>query len=124
VLWDMRTGRQLGAPLVGHASGVPSSAFSPDGRMLATVDGDAMLWDVATHKQLGAALPIRSQGHTPWPSGSKPAWGGRSERLGAGVGRQPHLVAGARLRRRGPHPDPSRVRRVPPWPTLQAGCPA
>jgi WD40 repeat protein len=65
VLWDLRTGRQLGAPLVGHLSGVASSAFSPDGRMLATVDGEAILWDVAAHRQLGPALPIRSQGpHT------------------------------------------------------------
>ena len=62
VLWDLRTGRQLGAPLVGHARGVASSAFSPDGRLLATVDGEAILWDVASHKQLGPALPIPSQG--------------------------------------------------------------
>jgi WD40 repeat protein len=62
VLWDLRTGRQLGAPLVGHLSGVASSAFSPDGRLLATVDGEAILWDVAAHRQIGPALPIRSQG--------------------------------------------------------------
>jgi WD40 repeat protein len=62
VLWDMRTGRQLGPPLVGHASGVASSAFSPDGRLLATVNGEAILWDLASHTQIGAALPIRSEG--------------------------------------------------------------
>jgi WD40 repeat protein/DNA-binding SARP family transcriptional activator len=62
VLWDMRTGRQLGAPLVGHASGVANSAFSPDGRLLATVNGEAILWDLASHTQIGAALPIRSEG--------------------------------------------------------------
>jgi WD40 repeat protein len=62
VLWDIRTGKQLGPPLVGHASGVASGAFSPDGRVLATVDGEAILWDVASHKQIGAALPARSEG--------------------------------------------------------------
>jgi WD40 repeat protein len=61
-LWDIRTGSQLGLPLVGHASGVGSFAFSPDGRVLATVDGEAILWDVASHKQIGAALPARSEG--------------------------------------------------------------
>jgi WD40 repeat protein/DNA-binding SARP family transcriptional activator len=62
VLWDMRTGRQLGAPLAGHASGVARGAFSPDGRVLATVNGEAILWDLASHTQIGAALPIRSEG--------------------------------------------------------------
>jgi WD40 repeat protein len=60
VLWDIRTGRQFGPPLVGHASGV--GAFSPDERVLATVDCEAILWDVASHKQIGAALPPRSEG--------------------------------------------------------------
>jgi WD40 repeat protein/DNA-binding SARP family transcriptional activator len=62
VLWDTHTGRQLGPPLVGHASAVGSAAFSPDGHVLATVDGEAILWDVASHKQIGAALPARSEG--------------------------------------------------------------
>jgi WD40 repeat protein/DNA-binding SARP family transcriptional activator len=60
LLWDTRTGSQLGPPLAGHASGVGGAAFSPDGRVLATVDGEAILWDVASHKQIGTALPARS----------------------------------------------------------------
>lgn len=65
MLWDLRTGRQLGAPLVEHASGVASSEFSRDRRLVATVDGQAILWEVGSHKQIGGALPIRSEGpHT------------------------------------------------------------
>jgi WD40 repeat protein len=62
LLWDTHTGRQLGPPLAGHASAVGGAAFSPDGRVLATVNGEAILWDVASRKQIGAALPARSPG--------------------------------------------------------------
>jgi WD40 repeat protein len=62
LLWDTHTGRQLGPPLAGHASPVGAAAFSPDGHVLATVDGEAILWDVASHKQIGTALPTRSPG--------------------------------------------------------------
>jgi WD40 repeat protein len=62
LLWDTRTGSQLGPSLGGHASGVAGAAFSPDGRVLATVDGEAILWDVATHKQIGTGLPARTPG--------------------------------------------------------------
>jgi WD40 repeat protein len=58
VLWDTRTGSQLGLPMVGHASG----AFSPDGRVPATAAGEATVWDVTSHKQIGAARPMRSEG--------------------------------------------------------------
>ena len=35
-LWDVATGRQIGDPLTGHTGAVPSVAFSPDGKTLAS----------------------------------------------------------------------------------------
>ena len=54
-LWDVATGRQIGATLVGHAGAVWSVAFSPDGKTLASGNGNAtvQLWDVATGQQTG-----------------------------------------------------------------------
>ena len=43
LLWDLAdraTPRRLGEPLTGHTDAVTSVAFAPDGRTLATVDGD------------------------------------------------------------------------------------
>jgi len=44
-LWDLVT-EQLVAALRGHQAAIPDGAFSPDGRILATVseDGMAKLW--------------------------------------------------------------------------------
>ena len=52
-VWDAITGRELAA-LDGHAGGVSSVAFSPDGKRLAMayVDHTAKLWDVATGQEL------------------------------------------------------------------------
>jgi WD40 repeat protein len=61
-LWDVATGRQIGAPLVvdGAPGGANAVAFSPDGKMLATADADgtAQLWDVATHRQIGSPITV------------------------------------------------------------------
>jgi len=53
-LWDARTRRQLGRPLVHESQMVTSVAFSPDGRQLAAVarDDKIHIWDVASRKQL------------------------------------------------------------------------
>ena len=57
-LWDAETGKQIGAPLVGHEDGVTSAAFSPDGKRIVTASADktARLWDAETGKQIGAPL--------------------------------------------------------------------
>jgi WD40 repeat protein len=54
----MRTHKQLGTPLTGHAEAVTSVAFSADGRTLASadVDGTVLLWDLRTHKALDRPL--------------------------------------------------------------------
>src|SRR5262249_43637344 len=66
-LWDVNTGKEL-KKLVGHKNAVAQVAFSPDGKLLASVprefraakdqDGAARLWDVATGKEVA-----RLEGH-------------------------------------------------------------
>ena len=53
-LWDARTGKQLGRPLVHECQIVTSVAFSPDGQSLAVVTRDDKIhvWDVASRKRL------------------------------------------------------------------------
>jgi WD40 repeat protein/energy-coupling factor transporter ATP-binding protein EcfA2 len=57
-LWDVRTGKQLGARLTGHSGTVTSVAFSPDGHTLASSGADrtVRLWHRRTHRQLGVPL--------------------------------------------------------------------
>lgn len=55
---DAATGREIGQPLTDYTGGIPSVAFSPDGKTLAVAsdDGPPALWDVATGRQVGPPL--------------------------------------------------------------------
>ena len=46
-IWDVRSGRPLAQPLVGHHARLKSASFSPDGRYVVTTsfDHDARVWD-------------------------------------------------------------------------------
>ncbi len=49
---------QIGRPFTGHTNIVESTAFSPNGRLLASAsnDGTVRLWSVAQHRQIGRPL--------------------------------------------------------------------
>jgi WD40 repeat protein len=58
IVWDVRTHRRLGEPLVGHRDHVLDVAFSTDGKLLATAsaDGTVILWDVPARRRIGEPL--------------------------------------------------------------------
>jgi WD40 repeat protein len=57
ILWDVASGKQVGAPLTGHEDEVRSVAFSHDGQMLASGGGDGViLWDTASGQPLRGPL--------------------------------------------------------------------
>jgi WD40 repeat protein len=64
LLFDLRTGKQIGHPLPSYS--VYSAAFSPDGLLLATGDGDGIrLWNVRTRRQRGPVMRHRdTDGHS------------------------------------------------------------
>ena len=47
IIWDAKTGVQIGEPLKGHSSNVNSVCFSPDGNKIVTgsYDNTAIIWD-------------------------------------------------------------------------------
>ena len=132
-LWDVATGRQIGATLTGHAGRVTSVAFSPDGTTLATAgdDGTVRLWDVATGQPIGATLT----GHTgagatsvAFSPDGRTAGHRRRRRHGAAVGRG-HRPADRQPAHRPRRPGATRwrsARTARPWPaaatTARCGC--
>jgi WD40 repeat protein/DNA-binding SARP family transcriptional activator len=62
-LYDTRTWRPRGPPLVAHTGAVVTVALSSDGQMLATTsdDGTTRLWDVPSGRPIGTPLPGPAQ---------------------------------------------------------------
>jgi WD40 repeat protein len=58
-IFDRRTWRPRGRPLVGHTGPVVTVNLSPDGRTVATTseDGTTRLWDLASGRAIGTPLP-------------------------------------------------------------------
>jgi WD40 repeat protein len=65
ILWDAATGTQLGEGLRGHVSNAIGTAFSDDGRLLATTgwDGVTFVWDVAAQERIAS---LRGSGVGGW----------------------------------------------------------
>jgi WD40 repeat protein/serine/threonine protein kinase/Flp pilus assembly protein TadD len=61
-VWDTRTGRRCGRPIV-HRGGVPEASFSPDSQRVVTASFDwtARVWDAATGLALTPPMQHRSQ---------------------------------------------------------------
>jgi WD40 repeat protein len=57
-VWDVKTRRQIGPPLVGHGSNVYALVFSVDGEYLASVSSDRTLrfWNLKQQRLLGQPL--------------------------------------------------------------------
>jgi len=59
--WDVRDGKQVGAPLQIASTPLLPISFSPDGHLLAasTAGGTQALWDLRARKRLGRSFPTR-----------------------------------------------------------------
>ncbi|MFF7990510.1 WD40 repeat domain-containing protein [Kitasatospora xanthocidica] len=60
-LWDLSTQTKLGTALRGHADAVTATAFSPDGRFLATAGRDIQLWKVASGEMIHEPLTCQQE---------------------------------------------------------------
>jgi WD40 repeat protein len=58
-LWQLPSGKPLGAPLNGLVGSVDTVDLSPDGRMAVGADnaGNVLLWDVASRSTIGDLIP-------------------------------------------------------------------
>ena len=61
--WDIQTGEAVGPPLKGHAVGVSSLAYGPDGSYLVSGGDDQTVrfWDTASGRQLGDPVKIAAE---------------------------------------------------------------
>ena len=92
LLWDVATHRPIGNPLGNLPLGwVPSVAFSPDGKTLASGGNFGVwLWDVATHRKIGSPLGDGWAGSVAFsPDGKTLAISGYGVRLWDVATRQP-----------------------------------
>jgi WD40 repeat protein len=71
-LWDVETGRALGAPLQ-HDWEVDSAAFSPDGKLIVTRSGrEAWFWDATTGGAISkSSLGMGNLSSVPWIADEK-----------------------------------------------------
>ena len=48
IIWDSKTGSNIGEPFKGHTKAISSVCFSPDGKRIVTGshDGLAKIWDI------------------------------------------------------------------------------
>ena len=64
VIWDVRTGSQVGRTMTGHKAGIEAVAWSPDGRRLASGSRDKtmMIWDPLACQAIGEPIIGHSDG--------------------------------------------------------------